>query len=93
MKYKRPPLCICGHSFDYHHGNCIMRREFELYPLNFGGLLGGECEFSEVNGINTKPIEERCYCGNYTPRSLKIQIAAQEFMNQYHRKQDAKEEC
>jgi len=65
-------ICICGHHFDDHHHGVIARpqilEEENRSFQNVGGLLGQECERTEVNGMRIREDEPPCSCSLYWDR-------------------------
>ena len=52
-------VCRCGHIWDKHHHSMVMNSEYLTYPLVFGGMIAGECEYTQVDGSYFLPKDER----------------------------------
>lgn len=79
--------CFCKHTFEEHHHGVVMNPEYADYPLNINGVIGQECEHSQVNGQYFKSKKEKpCMCSNFRPSSWVIQKLVKEWHAKHPRK-------
>jgi hypothetical protein len=67
-KHKTPSKCKCGHPWLEHHLSCLMNPNWPSECHDYGicgGLGGGECEWTQVNGERIREDEPECLCSYY----------------------------
>jgi hypothetical protein len=62
-------ICTCGHSWGDHHHSCILNlkalKENNQEFRNVDGLLGDECERTQMKGMRIRTDEPECNCDIY----------------------------
>jgi len=81
MEYET--LCTCRHTFEEHHGGCIMNPEYFDFPIQVNGVLGQECEHDQVNGQYFVKREKACKCNNFNPASTYLRKLADEWREEH----------
>ena len=79
MRHYPPAKCTCGHSWEQHHHGCIMNPKYFDYQDAHdygvcGGVVGQECERTELNGIRIREDEPECFCGGYVNSKTLLQL-------------------
>ena len=63
----------------------VMNSEYLTYPLVFGGMIAGECEYTQVNGSYFLPKDEKkfCMCDNFKPRAFTVRKMVDEWRRKH----------